>query len=300
MLAILLKILSVLGIILLVLLGIMLFLLLLVLFFPIVYRIYVEKNEQVILVNGRVGWLFGLIRAKIKYPEPGNIVVKCLWFTLYDSGKNIPPQNASNTKQNSSTEVPESTAQESSVEPTQELDADTHNVEEDTKTSDSEYVEQPPKTFKEKLYAKYEKIKYTIKKIYDKIKHILENISFYKELLQDSETQGLLSHGWNRLRKIFRSIRPRKLKAEVIFGADSPDTTGYVYGIYGMLMPKIGKQVTVTPDFTQQILEGQINAAGHITVFTILRHVLAVVFDKRLQRLKQKLDAHKRKMQPKT
>ncbi len=292
MLTVLLKILSVLGIILLVLLGIFIFLLLLVLFMPIVYRIYVEKGEPAIKVNGRIRWLFGLVRVKIEYPEPGNIVIKFLCFTLYDSAKNVSTENVSNSKN----DIPKESSVISETAPLKEL----NETEDAAETSGTETSEVKPETLKEKLYAKYEKIKYTLKSIYDKIKHILENISFYKELLQDTENQSLISHGWKRLKRIFRSIRPRKLEADVIFGAASPDNTGYVYGIYGMLMPKLGKQVILTPDFTRQILEGRIIAAGHITIFTLLRHVLAVLFDKRLWLLKRKLDAHKKKMQPKT
>jgi len=321
MLAILLKILSVLGIILLVVLGILLLTLLLVLFMPIVYRIHAEKDAEVFRVNGKVRWLFGLVRVRILYPEPGTVVVKFLWFTLYDSGKTVlrkskskkkKPANAKNAEE--TTTSPEDVSQpENNTKQAKETKhtGKTKRTEEQknkeaakaTETFDSQTVNEAneePQSLKEKLFAKYEKIKYTLKKIYDKIKHILENITFYKELLQDAETKGLLSHGWKRLEKIFRSIRPRKLKADVIFGTGSPDTTGYAYGIYGMIMPKLGKQVVVTPDFNEKILEGQVDAAGYIMVFTLLRHVFAVVFDKRLWRLKEKLDIHQKKMKQET
>jgi len=263
-------------------------------------------------VNGKVRWLFGLVRVRILYPEPGTVVVKFLWFTLYDSGKTVLTKSKSKKKKPAKTKNAEETTKSSDgiSQPENNTEqAENKENREDKETAETaenfdsqtvNEVNEEPQSLKEKLFAKYEKIKYTLKKIYDKIKHILENITFYKELLQDTETQGLLSHGWKRLEKIFRSIRPRKLKADVIFGTGSPDTTGYAYGIYGMIMPKLGKQVVVTPDFNEKILEGQVDAAGYIMVFTLLRHVFAVVFDKRLWRLKEKLDIHQKKMKQET
>ena len=297
MLAILLKILSVLGIILLIVLGILLLLLLLVLFLPIIYRLHGEKNSQHLHVSGKISWLFGVLRVKIQYPEPGNMIVKFLGFTLYDSSKAIsketPVVNATVETAEEARGVPDADA-EAKTEPAQTDESENEEVVEEEESREQR------SSLKEKLFAKYEKIKYTLKKICDKIKHILENITFYKELLQDEKTKGLLFHGWKRLKKILRSIRPRKLQADVLFGTGSPDTTGYLYGIYGMISPHLGKKVVVTPDFTQQIIEGRIDAAGHITIFTLLRHLLAVLFDKRLWLLKQRLDTHRQKMKPKT
>lgn len=300
MLAILLKILSVLGIILLVLLGILFFVLLLVLFMPIVYRFHAEKSGEQLQVNGKVRWLFGLVRARILYPSEDSVIIKFLWFTLYDSKKAAPKEAPLKHKKKEDTENTEERAEKvpNNAETMEKTETNT-----DSDTEDSSCLgesDKPPLTLKEKLFEKYEKIKYTLKKIYDKIKHIWENISFYKELLQDSETQELVSHGWKRVKKILRSIRPRKLKADVIFGTGSPDTTGYAFGIYGMIMPKLGKRVTVTPDFNQQILEGRLDATGHIMVFTLLRHILAILFDKRLWLLKKRLDAHQKQMKQET
>lgn len=300
MLAILLKILSVLGIVLLVILGILFLTLLLVLFMPIVYRFHAEKCGEQLHVNGKVRWLFGLVRVSILYPSANSVIVKFLWFTLYDSGKAVPKEAPVKQKKKEDAETSGETTEEASVHSETIVDPESNTDKEMEETSDFEETDKHPLTFKEKLFEKCEKIKYTLKKIYDKIKHIWENISFYKKLLQDSETQALVSHGWKRLKKIFRSIRPRKLKADVVFGTGSPDTTGYAYGIFGMIMPKLGKRVLITPDFNQQILEGQLDATGHIMVFTLLRHILAVLFDKRLWLLKKRLDAHQRQMKQET
>lgn len=295
MLAVILKLFSILGIVLLFALGILLLLLLLVLFMPIVYRIKASKDAATVEAAIRIWWLFGLVKAIFLYPAPGTIVLKVLGFTIYDSGKLA----AKNTKEQADKGKAKNGATTTKEEITDKVLEESGNTEQTAQAKEKasqKTTVSGKRSFTEKLFAKYEKIKYTWKQIYDKIKHILENLAFYKHLLQDEDTKLLVSHASKRMSKILKSIRPRRLRANVLFGTGSPDTTGYAFGLYSMLTPKLGKHVILTPDFSQQILEGKLYAAGHLTVFHILWHFLSILFDKRLALLKQRLDAHSRKI----
>lgn len=319
MLDIVLKILSVIGIVLLVLLAVLVIALLLVLFFPITYKAFGKKNEKDIQAWVKANWLFGLLRVRFYYPKPGNITVKLLWFTLHDSSKCKQEVDHNQKKpENSEQAIQESAPKTSTDETTQETqtasdvlanveglsdsksaistEASENNVGEEDAAEGMPTAEdvqnQKKKTIQERILEKYEKIKYTIRKIYDKIKHILENLSFYKNLLQDEQTKGLLQHAFSRIGRILKSIRPRRLKGDILFGTGAPDTTGYLFGIYGMFIPLYGKYMNVTPDFTQAILEGELYAAGHITVFQLLRHGLMVLLDKRLRLLIHRIKTH--------
>lgn len=145
------------------------------------------------------------------------------------------------------------------------------------------------------ILKKFKKIKYTICSIYDKIKNIWENISYYIELLQEEETKLLFSHVICRLGKILKSIRPRRIRGQILFGTGSPDTTGYAYGIYGMLSPFLGGGLAVAPDFTEAVLEGNIFISGHITLFTILWNGLKILLDKNLRRFIKKIKAGRKR-----
>lgn len=145
------------------------------------------------------------------------------------------------------------------------------------------------------ILKKFKKIKYTICSIYDKIKNIWENISYYTALLQEEETKLLFSHVICRLGKILKSIRPRRIRGQILFGTGSPDTTGYAYGIYGMLSPFLGSGLAVTPDFTEAVLEGNLFIAGHITLFTILWNGLKILLDKNLRRFIKKIKAGRKR-----
>lgn len=292
MLATILDILSIIGIVLLIVLICGVVILLLILFFPIVYRAKGSKQEKDIKLWAKARWLFGFITMRYEYPTPNTVIVKCFGFEIYNSKKSTEKNKQSKgaeeqgsvdaDSQDDGTTVQDratSSNNASSSQPTDEQNGDTI----DGVTDDTH------KNLIERLKAKYEKIKYTIRSIYDRIKHIVRNIAYYKDVLQDEETKQLFKHIGFRGSKIWKNIRPRKLKANIQFGTGSPDTTGYLYGVYGMFCTYLGNSVMVEPDFTQQILEGDFYVAGHITVFQLLRHGGAIILDKNLRLFWNKL-----------
>ena len=311
MLTILFKILSILGILLLILLGIALVVILLVLFFPVCYKMSGKKNAEETQFAAKIKWLFGLVRVSYSYPVPGKLLAKVLFFTVYDSSekkKNSAPGEDTHAaperditeeaRETSRTSEP-SDASETSGQTLLSHDSDIAKTDPATDTEASadakiSVEENPPVPQQEtstfgKIAGFFEKIRYTIRKICDKIKYILKNISFYRELWNDPDTKGLLQHAGKRIGHILKRLRPRKLNVNARAGTGSPDTTGYLYGIYGMILPKLGKGVCITPDFEQAILEGDFKASGHFTVACVLFHSARLLLDKRLQQLKLKI-----------
>lgn len=133
--------------------------------------------------------------------------------------------------------------------------------------------------------AKIQKIKYTIQSICDKMREIWGNISYYAALLQEEGTKQLFAQTLFHTGKILKNIRPRHIKAEILFGTGSPDTTGYVYGIYCMAVPFLrGAKVEVTPDFDEAVLRGELEISGHVTLWVLVVNVLRLFFDKNLRR----------------
>lgn len=84
MLAVILKILSVLGIVLLCLLGLILFVAVLILVMPVTYRIKAAADEDVpVNAEFKGSYFLGLVRAFAKYEKVLDIKVRILWFTLF-------------------------------------------------------------------------------------------------------------------------------------------------------------------------------------------------------------------------
>ena len=317
MLDVVLQILSVLGIILLVLLGLLLAVILFTLFFPVFYRISGEGKGKDFSLDAKASWLFGLLRVHFAYPDPGKLTIKALWFTVFDSESEphekpqVKSEKTQTGEQEKAPEQGDTHEREETVEQ-KEIVEQEGIVEQKTESGLSESKEQEEPTNgiesmdsdeeEEKADSKkslriseiLEKIKYTFCGIYDKIKKIWQNINYYAELLQDWETRFLFHHVKSRVWKILKSIRPRKLRAQILFGTGSPDTTGYAYGVYGMLLPLLGPDVIVTPDFCEAVFKGSFYAAGHITIVVLLWHTMRILLDKRLKRF---LDRMKRKDQ---
>ena len=310
MLTILFKILSILGIVLLILLGVAVVVVLLVLFFPIFYKISGKKNTEELLVSARAAWLFGLLRLSYDYPEPGKLVIKLLFYTLYDSSVEKPEkaddapaeEDKPSASAGTSSEEPSQAAPEAAMPVGTESSqpsrgTDSGKEEQALMPAESETTGQKDRTFAKttnRLYGFFEKIRYTVRRICDKIKNILQNIAFYKELWNDPDTQGLLKHAGKRLGHILKKLRPRKLTVTAVIGTGSPDTTGYLYGIYGMVLPKLKKGICITPDFEQAVLEGDFKASGHFTAACVLFHSLRLLMDRRLQELRDKIREYKK------
>lgn len=292
-----LKVLGVLGIVLLILLGVLTALLIFILFFPVTYKATGKKDAEGLVVKVKLNWLFGILRGYYGYPSPGKFVLRLLWIPLFDSSSPAKAGGTDSGKEpegQSSAEPEASASQQEGADPSQQggKSSEAELLEEilDEVLPETEQAKRGIKAF---LISKYRKIKYTILKIYDKIKHICENIHFYKELLQDEQTIGLLNHARERLLKILKSIRPRKLKAVFILGTGEPDTTGYLLAVYGILSPMLGNRVSVTPGFTQAVFQGDFYMAGYITVFQLLYHSLRVLLDRRLALLNTRIKQHK-------
>ena len=302
MLDVILTILSIIGIILLVLLGIVLAILLILLFFPITYKAEGVKDSEVFRLEAKADWLFRLIRVRFRYPEPGNIVVKVLWITVFDSKGEKTPKKTSDVSSNEDVGVsadaeaePEGNGQREKkiASGTQGSSRESAVISHEAQDTDAEReMEGKPGNFRkiaDKIADKVEKIKFKILNICDKIKHIWENIKFYKDLLQEEQTRELIRHLGRRLKKIILSIRPRKISADIVFGASSPDTTGYCMAAYGILSPCLGKKVRFHPDFENEVFKGEFSLAGHIILFPLLLHAGIFAVDKKLWLLIEKV-----------
>ena len=354
MLTIVLRILSILGILLLALCGLAVTILLLVLFVPLTYRISGSKDEKGFRISGKVNWLLGLFRLRYGYPEPGELTAKILFFTLYrmkippdaakdDSrkpdvkerkkkntptgsgalkaaagreasseenasmntaaeqkmGKN-PPMNAAagqKMKENPSVDMAEQKIEDNpSMDTAEQKKEDNPSMD----TAEQKMKEKPStdaaaeETAEEnlsgfgKISQKFRKIKYTIHGIYDKIKEIWNNISYYLELLQEEETRQLFSHVRLRTGKIMKSMRPGHIRADILFGTGAPDTTGYLYGAYCMLPPMLRADICVTPDFEEAVLRAEFDISGHIAIWVLAVNAGRIALDKRLWRLIKK------------
>lgn len=279
-----LQILAVLGIIILCILGLVLLVLALILFVPIRYRVSGSKSAETFFVRVRASYLLHLVTLHFDYPESKQASLRVFGrriavFPQEDTASEAKAEAAKDRTPETRAEVPEDAASE-----TGEGAKDAASVTEtETETSEDEASEAPVSGAKKKKTPFLKKCIYTIRGICDKIREIAENISYYKDVLTAAENRLMYNRLLVRLKKVLKSICPRKLRARILAGTGSPDTTGYLCALYGLLLPKFGRQLDFTADFENKVFEGDFRLKGGITLYPLLLQAGKIYFDRQLR-----------------
>lgn len=284
-----LKILSILGIILLCLLALVLTAVLLILFCPAVYRGGGTAGAGEYRAWFRFRWLFGLVRGAYAYPEDGRLRIKALWITVYDSGGKGKTGEPSDGDGESPAE--QDPARQGPQEPQPEEESRKEQPQESQPGEKSQEEQSQEPQAGEETRKEQDSGESGQEQPSRKISDLKGKLQFYLGIVQSEDNQELVKYALGRLGRIIKSIRPRYLRAEAVAGLGEPDLTGYAYGIYWAVKPFLGKKcrVNVTPDFEQRILEGEAVLRGRVTAAVLLYHVCRVLFDRRLRQLLDQL-----------
>jgi len=289
--------------------GILLALILLVLFVPIRYSVSgktfsVDFNWDVFLeamdIKIRASWLLKLLRVYYHYPKNPIFRVKLLFFTIYDGER--PPKEVEEIKEKVKDEVTgfaEEVIDEVVEEVTGELKEDIKALEplkeEDTIGADIKVDETSPDdvrklSFFAKIIQFFQKIVYTIKKIYAKIKStrlrfedFIKKINDISDKLKSDEVRQALSLCLTLIKRIWKNIRPRKIRADLLVGLDDPHSTARFLEVYSILYPYIGENVFIKPDFDRFIIDGEFVIRGRITPCVILWAAWKLYWDKNIR-----------------
>ncbi len=279
MLGILLRLFSVLGIVLLAVIGLALFALLLVLFVPVSYSLDGVRDLERMDFHVKLRWLFGLVRADIRYPTPGAIWARIFGIRVFDSGR-VKEKASKGSKETAKEKAAEAAGSAegsggSGSAGNAEKAGSTEKAEkaEDKKTVDGAQNQDVSGRGDSASASAGDKSSSPLK------------LRYYWELLQEEDAQQLILHGFFRLGRILRGIRPRTIRGQIRFGTGSPDTTGYCMAVYGMLFPYLGENITLTPDFEEAVLVGECSVKGYVSVAAILFHSGSVLFDRRLRKV---------------
>ncbi len=297
--SIILSILKIIGITLLCILGLILLLVMIVLFVPIRYKVTADAdmNDETKDYNlsVKVSWLLFLVRGKYNFPSEDGFVLKVGPFTVVGGKKKEQKQkkkdkNKATLEENSDENI-ESDSKEPSTSESMENDAiDSDSVAKDVHILDDMLEDElekdsQRKTLKEKIIYTWNKICDKIKEIWVKIKGIFKNIKKYVDIIQSDEFKNAFSLCKDAIVRLFRMIKPRKVRINGTVGMNSPDQTGYICGAVGILSTFYEKQIKVTPDFECFIIEGNVLIKGRIYLIVIVAIAIKVFFDKNIRKL---------------
>ncbi len=111
----------------------------------------------------------------------------------------------------------------------------------------------------------------------------------FSNMINDPKNREMVSFLWVQVKKILKILKPKKVEAYIHFGLKDAQTTGkaamYAASLYGF----IGKNITIYPDFEQEIIEGTIYIKGSIQLFPIGIIALKVYRNKQVRKYINKI-----------
>ena len=317
MIHILFMILKALGILLLVLLFLVLLIVCTVLFLPFCYRAQVLKEEEgfaCVKASGRVSWLFGAVALTASYEEQKAEAQILLFGASLETWKRrlkkIRRGEASvpRTEENETENAPE-------AEKTAEQKAPDQKEKQQKVTAQKEQPEQeqepdaPKKSILERFFGR---IEYLPEKLLNLASRLLQTafrllelpFRLLEKLEQKIQAGRRLKRKWESVKKFFRSkmfreallhakkevlyflkkAAPKKVTGTVRFGFDDPALTGETLGILGMIYGKLPKDLSIQPDFEQEILRGDVRMKGSFQAVTAAGIALRLFRDRNLRK----------------
>lgn len=136
-----------------------------------------------------------------------------------------------------------------------------------------------------KIKELIQNIQYTIRNFCDKIKSVLDQIDYYRRLIESDVFQQSLKLCKGELISVLKSLKPQKFEADLIVGMEDPAATGEILAIWGMLYPLIGEHVNITGDFENNRIEGYVLLKGKVKVITFVRAAIRIYFNKDIKKL---------------
>lgn len=104
------------------------------------------------------------------------------------------------------------------------------------------------------------------------------------EFLAEEENKKTLKLIKRQALKILRHLCPTRLEGTIRFGLEDPYTMGKILTAVSFLYPLYGARLILTPDFDQNILEGEIKLRGRIRIGTLLAAALRILFNKNFRK----------------
>lgn len=132
---------------------------------------------------------------------------------------------------------------------------------------------------------KWEKLKFSFKRICDKLKGIGEFTQEKRAWLEDEKNQASLKLLYRQTKGLLLHLWPRKGRCSLTFGFEDPYTTGQVLQAASLIYPFYHRQLSLYPVFDEKILDGEGRISGRIRLSVILWLALQIFFDKHTRRM---------------
>lgn len=284
-------------------------LILILLICPISYRVEADFDGEKPRGKFKLSWALFIVRIKAAYEEGTDFVVRIFGIPLYRSDSKRWSLLGGESEEVSEIKAPEKKKTKSKKKQTEHKKSVQNEIRIEEEKTDPEDVfdlpwEEEEKISRETVFGKKaspleeksvfgKRIVEFLKKCYNKCKCVIGKIQRFTEkmeavgeLFSDEEILDAV----HRIKKYgvdgVRLLIPQKINGSIEFGTTDPALTGKILGYLAMMMPIYTEHLNITPDFTQEILKGNVMIRGRIRRYKILMLLWKVYKDKDL--LKQK------------
>lgn len=153
-------------------------------------------------------------------------------------------------------------------------------------------IQQKARDIWRKICSFFRSLEHFLQKLADFPKTVSEKAGAFKEtvdgyvaFLQRDDFRRALVLCKKQLFSLWKSVRPKKIRADIHFGFADPSVTGQVLAFVGMIYPLLGKHVLIRPDFEQVVCSGNIVIKGRIILFSLLKVLCILYFNKDIKEL---------------
>ena len=105
-----------------------------------------------------------------------------------------------------------------------------------------------------------------------------------KKFFRSKMFREALLHAKKEVLYFLKKAAPKKVTGTVRFGFDDPALTGETLGILGMIYGKLPKDLSIQPDFEQEILQGDVRMKGSFQAVTAVGIALRLFRDQNLRK----------------
>ncbi len=267
---------------------------------PAKYKIHAEKYD-VVKAEGRVSWLFGIIRISVLYndgKQSYNIKIFGADYNKSGHSKEKKKQvtdyrleGGKHEEKNISKDTRKEVSERKEYKTTYKEDKKSKKAEENSKSHKQDSGKRNSK--KTGSGVKDHKKKPEKKKEGSSKR---QKISKIKEFIFAEDTKGIISVSKNSIMGLLLKIKPRRIKSDILFGTGDPCQTGQVFGAIYVYMAMTGTVFNITPDFENRVLRGRLEISGHIRAISFVLAFLRVIlnrqwksFYKELKKIKEDL-----------
>ena len=116
----------------------------------------------------------------------------------------------------------------------------------------------------------------SIRSIFQKIRKKMEWAGEAKLFWYSENTQRMVCILKDNVLHLWRKLKPKVLRGNIIFGAGDPCLTGQILGVAAVFYASCGRGIQVMPDFEDKRLEGNLLVKGRISLITIVMILIRI------------------------